>query len=68
MKVNTVRGIVMAQYRRNCGVEGTDMDSPLSSLAASQSKQSVEKSAEMKLPGKKSIVTNASVFIDDASR
>lgn len=44
------------------------MDSPLSSLAASQSKQSVEKSAEMKLPGKKSIVTNASVFIDDASR
>lgn len=60
-------GIVMAQYRLNCGVEGTPMESS-SVLTLAQSKHGVEKSAEMKLPGRKNMVTTAKVFIDEASR
>jgi hypothetical protein len=37
-------------------------------LTPSQSKTSVENSAEMKLPGRKNMVTKASVFIEAASR
>jgi hypothetical protein len=62
-----VSGMVTAQYNRNCGVVLIPI-SPPSACALSQSKRSVEKRAEMKLPGKKNIVTNASVFMDAASR
>lgn len=38
------------------------------SLTLSQLKQLVENNAEMKLPGRKNMVTTASVFIEEASR
>lgn len=59
--------MVMTQYRPNWGVVLTPMDLDKRSLL-SQSKREVEKSAEMKLPGKKNMVTTARVFIEAESR
>lgn len=61
----SVNGIVMAQYSRNCGVGSMPIPPP---SALSQLNRSVEKSADIKLPGKKNMVTKASVFMEAASR
>lgn len=67
MKVTKVSGIVMAQYRLNCGVGFTPILFDRWSTLA-HSKHGVEKRADMKLPGRKNMVTTARVFIEDESR
>lgn len=68
MKVMTVRGTVTAQYSPNCGVVPTPMLFVREVSTSSQVNKGVENNADMKLPGRKNIVTTARVFIDAASR
>lgn len=67
-KVTAVNGTVMAQYKLNCGIKPTPIPEEGDSAALSHSNMGMENRAETKLPGKKNMVTMASVFIEDESR
>lgn len=62
-----VSGMVMTQYNRNWGSGRTPISFDEGSTLL-QSNIDVENKAETKLPGRKNIVTMASVFIESESR
>lgn len=66
INATTVRGIVIAQNKLNCGLMPTPMELGLALLALSQSNRGAEKSAARKFPGRNKRASSAKVFIEDA--